>query len=364
MLKQFGAMYLILGTCVAAGMLGLPVVTANNHFFMTSVMIISAWILMTSGAWCLLQVTLWMKPGANLISMSEATLGHFIKIITWFIYLILLYSLICAYLSASGDLLEHFIKKIVAIPRSLATIFAAMILGSVVMHGIRSVDFTNRILMSVKLIICLLLIGTVMPFVHVSNLMQGKNDLDVNAWLVIICAFGYAIILPSIRDYLNSNRKHLNRVIWIGSILPMILYFAWVIVIQGALQRYDAHGLISMNNSPNTNSMLMTQIAALTHHAMIKTLSVAFISICSITGFLGVSLCLVDFLADGLKKQKKGKNKLLLALLAFLPPTLIVIFDPAIFIRALAYAGVCCLYILIALPIAMYAVGRYKKLGY
>ena len=362
MLKQFGAIYLILGTCVAAGMLGLPVVTAENNFLITSLMIMSAWILMTAGAWCLLQVTLWMKPGANLISMSEITLGHAVKIITWFVYLILLYSLICAYLSASGDLLAHFVKNIWLMPRWLATILAAIILSALVMHGIRSVDLTNRILMSVKLIICLLLIGAVVPFSQVSNLMQGQNNWNANAWLVIICAFGYAIILPSIRDYLNSNRKQLNRVIMIGSILPMILYFAWVFVIQGALQRHGAQGLIAMNNSPNTNSMLMTQMAALTHHAIIKTLSVTFISICSITGFLGVSLCLVDFLADGLKKQKQGKNKMLLALLAFLPPVIIVIFDPAIFTRALAYAGVCCLYILIALPVTMYVVGRYKKL--
>jgi len=31
-----------------------------------------------------------------------------------------------------------------------------------------------------------------------------------------------------------------------------------------------------------------------------------------------------------------------------------VIFDPSIFISALAYAGVCCVYMLIVLPIAMY----------
>ena len=354
--KQFGAIYLILGTCVAAGMLGLPVVTAQHTLTITLLMIFSAWILMTTGAWCLLQVTMTMEPGANLISMSQKTLGKTVKIITWCIYLLLLYSLICAYLSASGDLLQHLLGKIhMNMPRFLATIISAVILGAIVTHGIRSVDLVNRVLMTTKIIICMLVIISVAPFTHISNLTLGNTDWNNNAWLVIICAFGYAIILPSIRDYLGNDKKQLTRVVMIGSLIPMVLYIVWITVIQGALS-HDA--LILMNNSANTNSLLMSHIAALTHFTMIKSLSIVFISICSITGFLGVSLCLVDFLADGIQLPKMGKNKLILAAIAFLPPTIIVIVDPAIFIRALAYAGTCCLYILIALPIAMYIKNR------
>src|SRR3989338_10827616 len=295
-----------------------------------------------------------MPSGANLITMSQKTLGNTVKIITWCVYLLLLYSLICAYLAASGDLLQHLLSDIdLNIPRFLATVIAALILGGVVTHGIRSVDMINRVLMTTKIIICMLLIGSVIPFAHLKNLSLsiGNTQWSDSAWLVIICAFGYAIILPSIRDYLGNNKKQLTRVVMIGSLIRMVLYFVWIAVIQGALSR---HALVAMNNSAHTNSLLMTSIAALTNHPLIKSLSVVFISICSITGFLGVSLCLIDFLADGIKIAKQGKNKLILATLAFLPPTIIVIADPAIFIRALAYAGIGCLYVLIGLPMVMY----------
>ncbi len=357
--KQFGAMYLILGTCVAAGLLGLPVVTAQHDFTVTSLMIISAWILMTGGAWCLLQVTMTMPAGANFISMSQKTLGNTVKIVTWCVYLLLLYSLICAYLAASGDLMQHLLRDIhLFIPHFVATILAVIILGGIVIHGIRSVDLVNRVLMSTKIIICVLLISSVIPFSHISNLSLGDSNWDGSSWLVIICAFGYATILPSIRDYLGNNKKQLTRVVMIGSVIPMVLYFVWIAVIQGALSR---QGLMAMNNSAHTNSLLMMSIAALTHHALLKSLSIVFISICSVTGFLGVSLCLVDFLADGINLKKQGENKLTLAGLAFFPPTLIVIFDPTIFIHALAYAGICCLYILIGLPMAMYFSIKFVK---
>ncbi len=358
--KQFGSVYLILGTCIAAGMLGLPIVTAEFHFALTAIMLISSWLLMSVGAWCLLQVNMTMPRGANFISMSQATLGHIAKVITWFAYLMLLYGLICAYLAASGDLLQTLLHNMhLLVPRWFATLLATLILGSVVYLGIRSVDITNRFLMSAKFIICFLLIGSVIPFVHLHQLVPGNWHLNGAAWLVVITSFGYGNILPSIRDYLDNDKKKIMRVFFISSCIPIILYFVWITVIQGALPRFGVHGLSAMNNAPNTNSLLMSDIAGLTHYVMIKTISVAFISICSITGFLSVSTSLLDALTDGLKRKNKGGERMAVAALTFLPPMLIVIFDPAIFIHALAYAGVCCLYILVVLPVAMYMRQRF-----
>lgn len=352
MSKQFGSIYLILGTCIAAGMLGLPIVTAEFHFALTCFMLLSSWLLMTAGAWCLLQVNMTMPTGANFISMSEATLGRIAKIITIFAFLMLLYSLICAYLSASGDLLQQLFLHIHAVvPRWLATLLATLILGSIVYHGIRSVDWVNRFLMSAKFVICFLLIGSVFPHMHVSNLSGGNWNINGSAWLVVITSFGYGNILPSIRDYLNNDRKKIMRVFLISSIIPPILYFTWITVTQGALSHSE---LLTMNNSANTNSLLMHSIIALTHNALLQSIGVLFISICSVTGFLSVSTSLLDALIDGLQCNKNNVQRVMMALLTFLPPTLIVILDPAIFIHALAYAGIFCLYILVALPMAMY----------
>ena len=364
MLKQMGAMYLILGTCVAAGMLGLPIATAQNSYGLTVMMVLSAWSLMTLGAWCLLQVNLWLEPGTNLISMSSQTLGPVIKSITWVVYLMLLYSLICAYLAASGDVFQTLLSQIhIHIPRWLATVSATVILGGIVYRGIRSVDLVNRFLMTVKLLVCLLLILAVIPHAHTSMLKIGGSQWHGASWLVIVCSFGYAIILPSIREYLQSNKKQLTIVLLIGSILPVILYLVWIAVIQGALTRSGVHGLLAMNGSDNTNSMLMLEIVRLTHYGFIQSIGVMFISICSVTGLLGVSLCLMDFLADGLHKEKQGHHKIILAAITFTPPMLIVLLRPSIFIHALAYAGMCCLYILVALPIAMYIVGKFNGLA-
>ncbi len=365
MLKQLGALYIILGTCIAAGLLGLPIITANNHYMISIMMIVSAWCLMTLGAWCLMKVTLWSPKNSNFISMSEATLGKLGKYVTWIIYLFLLYSLICAYLAATGDVIQALLNAIhISVTRSWATVLSTISIGAIIYHGIRSVDLCNRVLMSVKLIICIAIIVLVAPHAHLQPLVkEGDFVWRGSAWLVIICAFGYATIIPSIRDYLDNDEKKLQRIVLIGSIIPLVLYLTWIAVIQGTISRYGEHGLVSMNNSANTNSLLMRQLIAMSHYSLLDSMSVVFISICSITGLLGASLCMTDFLADGLGQKKEGMKKLLIVCLTLLPSTVIVTIKPSLFIQALAYADMCCIYILILLPVAMYVRGRILKLS-
>ena len=52
-LRQIGSIYLILGTCIAAGLLAAPIATAGNTYMFTLIMLFSAWLLMSIGAWLL-----------------------------------------------------------------------------------------------------------------------------------------------------------------------------------------------------------------------------------------------------------------------------------------------------------------------
>ena len=250
-----------------------------------------------------------------------------------------------------------FISKFLA---SQPLYWPTLILASIVYRGIYCVDIVNRILMSAKIVICFLLIGLITPYVHLSQLSVGNLHWHASSWLVMICSFGYAIILPTIREYLQSNRRQLTQVVLLGSIIPMILYLVWIAVIQGTLHRSGPNSLVAMNHASNTVSVLMMQLSALTHHPIVETSSILFVSICSVTGLLGVSLSLMDFLADGLHRKKQGRNKIILTLLTFAPPMLIVIIKPSAFTYALTYAGFFCLYVLVALPIVMYIVGKRK----
>jgi tyrosine-specific transport protein len=363
-MRRFGAIYLVLGTCVAAGLLGLPVTTAQNHLGMTALYVLSAWVLMTVGAMCLLEVTLWFPTGANMITLSKNTLGHRIKWLTWCVYLLLLYSLICAYLAAGSDLLHAFcLRSGLLISRPLATVLLTGLVCGVLYSGMRAVDYVNRFLMSFKIIICVVILAAIVPFSHPAYLQTGDFHFRPAVYLAVICAFGYAIIIPSIRDYLGDDKRQLRQVVLIGSLVPVLLYLVWVSVIQMVLPREGALGLLAMDHSENTNSLLAYALVNVSHHGFIQWFVVAFIALCSATGVLGVGLALLDCLADGLPLAGGAYRRLLLLCCAFLPPMLIVLLKPSVFILALSFAGLFCLYILIGLPIAMYWVGRKHYAG-
>jgi len=80
-----------------------------------------------------------------------------------------------------------------------------------------------------------------------------------------------------------------------------------------------------------------------------------------LTSFLGVSLSLSDFLADGMKVSKTGSRWYIVYIATFLPPLIVVWFYPGAFITALSYAGILCVILLILLPALMAWRGRYTK---
>ena len=92
-------------------MLALPVATGFAGFFPSIAIIVVYWLFLTFTAFLLLEVTLWMAPGANLISMARQTLGRPGEILSWIIYLFLLYALLTAYIAGGGTIILDFIPK-------------------------------------------------------------------------------------------------------------------------------------------------------------------------------------------------------------------------------------------------------------
>jgi tyrosine-specific transport protein len=360
--KVLGGILIILGTSIGAGMLALPISTYNENYIMTLGLLVASWLSMTFGALAILEVNLWLPEDSNLVSMAKATLGRSGQLAAWFTCLFLLYSLLCAYISGVGDILHSLLLAInIPIPEAFAAILPVIILGAIVYRGIYSVDLVNRGLMSVKMLTLLILIAAIMPHVETHNLFVGGYGLHTSILMVMITSFGYALIIPSLRTYFKSDVKKLRTIIIIGSCIPLVVYALWVTVIQGIIPRYGSDGLEAIANSSHATSLLITITCNNIHSLWLEKIVNVFISICAVTSFLGVAICLADFIADGLGLKKAGKNNIIIYTLTFLPPLLIVILAPGIFIKALSYAGMFCVILLMLLPLLMLYSGRYIK---
>lgn len=362
--KVIGGILLIVGTSIGAGMLALPLATAQLGFIGSLILLFICWSVMTAGALLILEVNLWMPANSNLITMAKNTIGPIGQVMAWASYLLLLYSLLCAYIAGGSDLFHDFLAlNGIVIPQSLAAIILTIVLGSVVYFGIRVVDYFNRGLMSVKLSAYILLAALLTPFIKIDNLLAGdiKQVTSIVAITVTITSFGYAAIVPSLRVYFEDDVKKLRRTILIGSLIPLLCYIAWDAAIMGIIPLEGVNGLISIIQSKASTSDFVDTLSSTVNREAVTFLAKLFTSICMVTSFLGVALCLADFLADGLQVEKKGFKNLIIHLITFLPPLGIVLFFPNAFVKALEYAGIYCIILLILLPAWMAWRGRYQK---
>lgn len=361
--KLLGSILLIVGTSIGAGMLALPIATAQLGFYGSLLLLFACWFVMTAGAYFILEVNLWMPTNSNLITMAQRTLGPVGQVLAWILYFLLLYSVICAYIAGGSDLLHNLLlAKHIDVPLWVSSLLFTLLFGGVVLLGVRAVDYVNRGLMFMKLLAFFLLILLLLPYVASVNLAEGHfaHITSTTAIMVTIVSFGYAAIVPSLRIYFAGDVKKLKKAIFYGSLIPLVCYVFWDIAIMGIIPLYGESGLMSISQSSSSTSDMVNILSAIGSSHKVTFFIKLFTSICVVTSFLGCSLCLADFLADGLQVEKKGRGNIFIHLLVFLPPLVIVVLYPSVFIKALAYAGVYCVALLMLLPAWMAWNGRYR----
>lgn len=359
--KLIGGILLVVGTTIGAGILALPVATAQLGFVGSMALLTGAWAVMTVCAFLFLEVTLLLPPNTNLISMAGATLGKPGQLVAWGVYLLLLYSILCAYIAGGGDLFHYLLaSRGLNLPLSVSSIIFTVLFGAVVYFGIRLVDYVNRGLMFGKMGAFLLLVLFILPFVSSSTLGGGGYTHSISSASITVTAvaFGSLMIIPSLRTYFGEDVASLRKAIFIGMFIPLLCYIAWDLVIMGVIPFQGSPGLEQMLHSASSNSDMVTALNSILKKDSVSVLAKFFTSICMTTSFLSISLCLSDFLSDGLKVQKEGMGNLVIFGATFLPPVFIVLFYPDAFIRALQYAGISCLVLMILLPSLMAWRGR------
>ncbi len=358
--KILGGALLIIGTSIGAGMLAQPVVTAGGGYWHSLWLLIGIWSLTLFSAFLILEVNLWFPENANLVSMARKTLGYGGEVVTWLIYLLLLYTLVATYISGGSDLLHYLFTLIhVQTAQWVDSILFVLILGSIVFYGVKAVDWSNRGLMTVKLGAFLLLVVLILPHVNFVKLETGRFSLLSSAVMVVVTSFGYGTIIPTLRSYFKSNVNALRLVIFLGSLTSLLCYLLWDFVVQGTLIKQGPTGLVHMAVSGHVTSELTKALVVQLNNVAISELARLFSSLCVTTSFLGVALCLSDFLTDGLKRAREGMDHWLIIAIVFIPPLIIVLFFPGAFLTGLSLGGVLCVILLMLLPALMAWRGRY-----
>jgi len=360
--KVAGGVLIVVGTSIGGAMLALPIATAGSGFISSSIMLFVCWMIMTISAFFIMEVNLWLPHGNNMISMARATLGKAGAVTAWVSYILLMYALLAAYISGGSSVFGDLLGLIgIKIPQSLSSILFVAIFGFIVYRGIQLVDYSNRALMTTKMAALFILIFFTLPYLDPAKLVGGNPRLLLGSITVMMTSFGFATIVPSLRSYFEDDVRKLRLTILLGSLIPLICYILWDFAILGALPRDGENGLATIMQRGGSTTDLTHSLSFYLHNHSINGFAHLFTAICVMTSFLCVSLGLSDFLADGLKIEKKGRGNLIVTAVTFLPSLIIVLFYPSIFVKALSYAGIFCVILVVLLPALMVWSGRYHK---
>ena len=355
----FRGALLVSATAVGVGMLALPIATGPGGFLPSIFIYIACWAFMLCTGLLLLEVCTWMPPNSNLITMATRLLGKPGKVACWLIYLFLFETVMIAHVVGGGSISAEIFSGSIDLTPAMA--LYVLLFAPVVYLGTRTVDRLNLLLFSGVILSYFLFL--IISFSHVNAEKLAYMNWK-KIWIsipILFTSFTYQVIIPTLVSYMNRDYTKVRKAILLGSTIPLLVYIIWQVVILGIIPVEGPNGLIAAKEAGQN---AVTPLKNFVDSSYVLGIGKAFGFFAMTASYIALALAFLDFLADGLKIQKRGMRKLLLTFAVFAPPFFVSIVHPGIFLKALSYAGgVSCAILFGIYPPLMVWIGRYYK-GY
>ena len=357
-----GGVVIVAGTAIGAGMFSLPVATSGMWFGYSLIVMLLVWYCMYSSALYLLEANMRFPRGASFDTITEATLGRTGRIINGASVAFLCYILTYAYISGGSSIISHSVATIsgASINPALASLVFAAVLSLIVMMGTKTVDRITTILMGGMIIAFLGTSGDLITGAQAENLfpeltLSETLPYSLAAFSFLAVSFGMQTSVPSLVKYMDKDARRVRMSLLAGSLLTLMFYLLWQLSVFGNLSRSEFPAIIAAGGNIGD---IISALAGTGLDENVNALLKAFSNMAVASSFLGVALCLYDYIADlfGFKDNLSGRLKT--AAITFVPPTLLGVLLPDGFITAIGYAGMVMCIICILSPVAMAWVGR------
>ncbi len=327
--------FLVAGTTVGAGMLGIPLMTAKAGFWPAVWINLGAWLIMLWTGLLYLEATLWMPVGSNLLSMSKRFFGRRGRIFSGLMFLFLYYCLMVAYYAAGAPMLGLGIEKVLGLPVTALSgyLIFGLVFGTIVGLGAKWIDRTNLILITGLIFSYFFLISLGSSSVQPERFQTANWSISIFAMPILFSAFGYHNIIPSLVTYFGKDRSAIQKSIVIGTLIALVIYLIWQWLVIGLIP------IEGISEALRDGKPVTAALHTVTGNIWIFWVGQMFAFFALVTSLLGVSFSMVDFFADGLKLEREGWKRGGLTFLTFFPPLVIVLIYPTIFDKALGIAG-------------------------
>ena len=337
--KTLTGALLVAGTCIGGGMLALPVAGAPAGLIPGLLIMIVVWVLMSATGLCLVEIGFWMKKSdAHIITMASTILGEWGKWLMWCLFLFISYASLTAYTAGCGSLFASALSSVLKteVSKTAGCWLFVLVFGPFLLGPRAILGRANNILFGLMICAYFVIVGRGIGLVQTEYLMRHDWNYAYLAIPLIITAFSYQMMVPSLHSFLDNDKRSLRVAVVLGTTITLVVYTLWQVVIFGSIPIDGASGLSAAFEAGEPATFCLSQ---LTNSKLVTHAASFFALFALVTSFFGIGIGLVDFLSDGLKMSRKGRGAIILGLLVLVPSLVFAVSFERIFLIALDISG-------------------------
>lgn len=230
--KFWVATSILVGTCIGAGVLGIPYVAAQAGFFvaLAYILLIGAMILIIN--LYLGEIALRTKGDHQLIGYARKYLGrkgkHFMEFATIFG----IYAAIIAYMLGIGESISFLVFG----DSSYTTLFGVLFglgMSGLLWRGMKALKRFEKIGVSIVLGLLLVIIILFSRQINPVNLYYFNIGNILLPFGVILFALMSFHAIPEVKIVLHKNEKLMKRILITGTFVSVIFYILFALVVVG-----------------------------------------------------------------------------------------------------------------------------------
>jgi len=327
--------FVFAATIIGAGILALPVAAATTGLFPMLLILLVVGAISVFSALYIAETVINTKGDHHLPSLAREHLGNtgFTVMISGIV--IYIYGALVGYLAAGGQLFHSLSNG--KIPVS-AGILIYCVAGSLIVHfGLKIISRVETYLFSAMLVLIGIVIALTLPNIEISLLQETHWNDTLNIFGVVLFAYVGHSVIPSIARGLKKQGD-INRIsIW-GVVIPLLLYVVWCFVVIGAVPKEALEGRPSLTNAKIAGQPATIPLGLIVGGSVI-ILGNLFAVLSTMTSYIGFGFSLKEAYVDVAAAMHQKISPPAATFLVVIPPLVIALFKPEVFVNALDIAG-------------------------
>jgi tyrosine-specific transport protein len=342
MKKMVNAVFLVAGTAVGAGLISLPLATANVGLFWSLIVIAASFFVAYQTSCMAINLSVVAQKGLSIVELSQEFSGRAACIISMINFYILSFALLTVYFSATVSIASHFTNTHM---NTLFSILCGLVFLGLFSLKIKAFNRANSfmfllLIFSVVIILTSLYSKQTIPFEV--NFVRAKDIFYLLP--IMFTSFGVQNVCPFVFNYLDMDTKKVKRAFLLGILIAAVIYTVWIYTILNTVHTSDTSFYDKILTHDVVSGELVNFLCKISSSQYSSLFFEGLTLFAIITSAIGIGLGLIESLR-GICKYRS-----LVAPAVIAVPVFTTIFVPNVFMNVLAFGGIIATIFVIFMP--------------